>query len=278
MYGQSKKLLACWILLGSVLASIGSYGQTPTPTESTDKPKQQATTSQKKPKPDQRGTEKSPLFIKVAPTQKTQEETERETQRQEEVQSTDRWLMRFTGLLAIFTLILAGFTAKTWWDAKKTAERQLRAYVSATPTNMFGPQPIRYRFSMINHGQTPAYHVTDVASVDIFPYPLPANFNFPALSSQKASRTVLHPSATNYSGEAHATRTFTAAEIAQITTGTQNRLYLYGVLQYVDIFNKPHITKFCHSVAGSPAFTAFFQGVGGQVFDSESADQHDETD
>lgn len=65
MSGLLMKLLVCWILLSGVIAS---YEPTQAQTVSSDKLKPQATKTPKKSETDQRGTEQSPLIIKILPT------------------------------------------------------------------------------------------------------------------------------------------------------------------------------------------------------------------
>lgn len=285
MYGALRRLLDCWIKALSVFILVlcfaetaATNGQTPIPSLQAQSPKKQTASSDKPAQEPQHDTKQTPPIIKESPTSESDQKPKHFPEQHDSHSTPDWWLIGVTGMLVIATAGLVYY-------ARDTGRRQLRAYVSATPNNLIyniGPPPnIRYRFSIINHGQTPAYHVTDTALVDIFPYPLPPNFNFPDFPSPHPSRIVLHPDARTYSGEAHATRSFAAQEIGQIVTGNQCRLYIFGVVRYVDIFKEPHTTKFCHSVVGSPALFTFLQGgpsAQGLHLDSESADQHDDTD
>jgi len=241
-----------------------------------------------------RGTKDLPITIEIAPSAPLKIETDRDKEAENE-KARNEWLTAqgtaaiavFTFVLACATIGLAVFTYSLWGEtgklvigANETAKRQLRAYVSATPTIMNGPTNLMQQFSMINHGQTPAYNVIETGLMDIFPYPLPPKFNFPAIPDQRHSRVVLHPHATNYTGRAPAVRTFTKQEIAQITTGDEYRLYIYGVITYTNVFKNPHVTKFCHSIPGNAKLALFFNGslVQGNSFFTEAANQHDETD
>jgi hypothetical protein len=127
--------LVCWILL----SSLTSYGQTPTPSESSEKPKPSAEQPKKRTKSDQRGTETSPLFIKIIPPDNAQPEpndtkaNHNEKSPNEGWASAERWVAIFTGLLWVTTAILASYTAFLWGatkrlanDAKDTADRQAR--------------------------------------------------------------------------------------------------------------------------------------------------------
>jgi hypothetical protein len=132
-----KKLLDCWLpgiravllVCACCLFSVASYGQAPAPTESRKKVKPQAAQSQEAASKDQRGTEKSPLILKVIPTTKSEDEAALERQDREDRTTNERLLIFANILLAVFTGLLAIYTAKLWREAKRTAERQLRAYV-----------------------------------------------------------------------------------------------------------------------------------------------------
>jgi hypothetical protein len=82
-------------------------------------------------KPD--GSVNAPFFIRIPKT--ANEEAEEAAERREK-SSTDRWLMIFTGAVALFTLFLFGATVLLYRAGEKqlshlsdTAKRQLRAYV-----------------------------------------------------------------------------------------------------------------------------------------------------
>jgi hypothetical protein len=80
--------------------------------------------------------------------------------------------------IAIFTVFLGIATGFLWWatrnlvkEAKETSERQLRAYVSATPekvlnwTNNFDAIGVTFRLK--NHGQTPALEVASEFTIEV---------------------------------------------------------------------------------------------------------------
>ncbi len=132
-----------------------------------------------------------------------------------------------------------------------TAKKELRAYISASPRDVyfFGvTTKSEMTWRIVNHGQTPANHVTQIGRVDIFPYPLPPDFVFPPITAQHANPFTLHPTMEMFcSGVAD--RSFTATEIAAITKPNGNqRLHLYGEIKYRDIYGEEHITRFCSHV------------------------------
>lgn len=177
-------------------------------------------------------------------------------------------LLQFIGLIATICVMV------------RTARRQLRAYVAATGKELLGPIPLIYKFSIVNHGQTPAYKVTDSAIVEVLPYPLPPNFAFPPLPNPGPSHLVLHSNVPHFHGNAKPAKPFTMQDINNAVTAINYRLYIRGVVHYVDIFNRPHTTRFCESHEGGQLLADFFQGkpAVGINFNTEIANQHNDAD
>jgi hypothetical protein len=189
------------------------------------------------------------------------------------------WLVGVTAILALATIILAAFTIDLAFTSRKTAQRQLRAYVAVRAENVypFSPDiPVGIRFRMTNHGQTPAYDVSHTAAVAILPHPLPPNFQFPAPPVSVASRFVLHPRASFEAGVV-APRPYNGVEINQATNGF--RIYLYGSVTYRDAFKKHRETTFCVSIVPSQNLVAMSRGRDLPTpvnIDFHAADQHNE--
>jgi len=173
------------------------------------------------------------------------------------------WLVCFTGVLAVATIILAVFTVDLARTSKKTAERQLRAYVSARPDYVyaFGLNiPVEIKVRIINHGQTPAYNVAQTAAVDALPYPLPAGFPLPKSMIPAPATLVLHPNAlidTHVTGK----RVLSATEIGQVTANHGLRIYVFGTVKYRDAFKQDRETRFCFSVIGDKNLATVAGGV-----------------
>jgi hypothetical protein len=128
------------------------------------------------------------------------------------------WLVCFTTVLAVATIVLAAFTIDLALTSRKTAQRQLRAYIAvrAESVSPFGENiPVGIRFRMTNHGQTPAYDVSQTATIAVLPHPLPPNFQFPAPPVPVAARFVLHPNASFDAGVV-ALRPLMGVEIVQV--------------------------------------------------------------
>ena len=170
------------------------------------------------------------------------------------------WLMLFTAVLAVATITLAAFTIDLAFTSRKTAKRQLRAYVAARAIGVsgFSPNiPVEIRFRMTNHGQTPAYDVSHASTIAILPHPLPPNFQLPIATIPTPASFVLHP---NASFDAGMTNAFNAVQIDMATTNNGFRIYLYGTVTYRDAFNEDSKTTFCVSIVPSQNLLAISHG------------------
>jgi len=158
-----------------------------------------------------------------------------------------------TLLLAVFTALLAGTAI---WQARlssKTAQSELRAYLSAAPDRIFNFNAglrIQMRYTVTNHGETPAYRVTNTAAVEILPYPLPENYQFKPLERPAQSTYALQPRQVML-GNVWASQLYTEAELAKAIAGDGCRIYCYGRVNYVDAFGEHRETEFCRSVVPS---------------------------
>ena len=100
--------------------------------------------------------------------------------------ANEKWInASSTSIIAIFTIILAVGTIALFCatrnlvsDARNTAEKQLRAYVFATPQELLILliTELAIRYFIQNTGQTPAYKVRHGSKLEILPYPLPKDF------------------------------------------------------------------------------------------------------
>jgi hypothetical protein len=165
--------------------------------------------------------------------------------------TAEGWVAVGTVALAIVTAALAVFTFKLWKStgnlvrgAEENAEKQLRAYVSAkTHTPQLSPGAPRsfVQLTIINHGQTPARNAQVAAAVEFLPYPLPANHVLNPGEFQTQSATI-HPGAEAVAGASGLG--LTHEQIYNVNRGQSPRLYVFGVIRYVDVFGKTRETRF----------------------------------
>jgi hypothetical protein len=115
---------------------------------------------------DQRGTEQSPAFIKIIPTPKSDSEAAQEAEDRRNKKSADEWLVRWTGAVAIFTLVLAviaawqgiqlRLTVLATKDAAKAAELNAQAVIDAERAHLFIGIERQNVAEIISHAATAA--------------------------------------------------------------------------------------------------------------------------
>jgi hypothetical protein len=193
---------------------------------------------------------------------------------------------RFSFLLVFVTFLLFGATAGLYWatrnlvqDAERTSERQLRAYLSGKPVRVFAFSPsivAEIESTVTNHGQTPASQVHISGLVEILPYPLPNDHQFPFLPVAK-STSVVHPGGT-IQGHSVASHLFAEDEIARAVNGKEVRFYIFGKIDYVDIFGQNRWTRFCSSILGGKNLAIVARGDPNVevTINFEPCDQHNE--
>ncbi len=197
---------------------------------------------------DRRGTEQSPLAVKLIPAPKTAAELADETAARQERASNDLWLMLLTAAVVSAALLQLGALLAFM----ATTRRQHRAYVFVSGAEIvdldIAGAPV-VAIEIKNTGQTPAYALTHAWRCGIFDYPLQQKLLLPH-NNDPISWPHLGPGAS-----AKAQRT---AE-KQITSGGQPELtnratafYVYCEIAYRDAFKKMHVTRYVLFHAGLP--------------------------
>lgn len=190
-------------------------------------------------------------------------------EQKDEMKEEGWWAKLFADPVAFFTCLLFFATLALWWatrrlvvGAEKSSERQLRAYISSRPDfiHSFSPKTLAtMRYTIENHGQTPAYSMRNSAVVDILPYPLPEEFKFPPLPESMGAPMTLHPKETIF-GNVTAQRNFSAKEISDAANDSGYRIYCFGIVTY-ETFGSTHTTKFCRSIVGCPNLQSVGSGT-----------------
>jgi len=161
-------------------------------------------------------------------------------------------LATITGGLAVYTGLLWRSTSKLVAGADKTAERQLRAYVHPDSTNLWDgstltpPQPHRTNIPGIfvqwrNTGETPAKNVVSWARVAVFSPQYEARFKPPPKLEARFSNNLGRGVPGNKS--LWYRRALTQQQAADVGTGRLG-IYIYGRIEYEDIFKKKRWTTF----------------------------------
>jgi hypothetical protein len=265
---KTTHLLALLALLAFTLATL-AHSQQPAPGTGKSGQGQQGHPgrTEQQGTNDQRGTDSTPLMVKVIPTPKTQAESAQEAEDRQQKSANDRKLVDFTGYLVVATAILAaigflqlcvfGLQARrlrqTVEAMEDTAERQLRAYAQVTDLRFVPPQatsaqPLSVGYRISNTGQTPAYQVAPAFGLNPYQPDFKPGTALPIKpdgGGGEKSRSTLGPG--QHQGGS-CSRLITDAELAAIRRGEQ-RLYLYGTVWYEDAFKTQRHTNFCCLVA-----------------------------
>jgi hypothetical protein len=270
-------------LLSFVLA-YNVYAQLP------KQPLTQPNHAQETPNHDKRGTEQSPIVIKVLPPFNEDEKTAAEKKERQDKTESDWWLVKLTGTLAaigVLQLVVFGLQArrlrqtvdemkiatkaseKSAEAARKSAEVAEKALITTTKAIVFnskihqvaglsqkaGMAVTDWTFFIIweNTGTTPTRHLHMSTNWKPFDTGMPDDFDFPDLSAPPFIRPkiVIGPKATTWSGGCE-------IPIAVLIEASEKKkhIYLWGWVEYNDVFDATtrHRTECCIEivVAGDP--------------------------
>lgn len=136
---------------------------------------------------------------------------------------------------------------------KQRTAQQMRAYLSVTTgIAIYQDRARNLRFEakpvLTNAGHTPARRLAYWAKADVLPFPLPDNFVLPVGHPPEQRSVDLAPHQTV---ELNATVDgfYEDASVPVIKRGVERRLYVWGVVSYVDVFGEDHHTQFAQSYA-----------------------------
>jgi hypothetical protein len=198
-----------------------------------------------------------------------------------------KYLAIFTFLLFVFTALLWLVTWRLSRDAKKSGEsqaekmessinqatrtasameevasatkanavliqggmhQQMRAYISVdVGTATYQENTLKFAASPVlaNTGFTPARKVSYWISADILPGNTSTDFNFP-VGEAKVTDVGMSPRQ-SYVVNGVVSKFYPDPEVAQIIKGDAERLFVWGVVTYEDVFGGRWDTRFCHS-------------------------------
>ena len=160
------------------------------------------------------------------------------------------WIALGTWALAIFAFSQVG-------ESRKSAKRQLRAYISVRPFGVenFGcAKIIAIHCATYNHGLTPAFKINHKFLIDVLVEPLPQGVPFPDPTREVTKNTALFPRSEMTSWFRN-DRVLTWREVRAICQNKM-RLHIWGETTYRDIYGDKWTTQFNASVGGPPFFWA----------------------
>lgn len=219
---------------------------------SESQPKPEPNQQNNPPSNEQHGTDQNPISIKILPSPQSKAEATTQENHRKEKAEEDRWLVNSTIWLAVVTTFLALFTAALWWatrklviDAKETSKRKLRSYVSVVATgripNAVNPILPAFQIKIRNTGQTPAYGVRSWRGIGIHELPLVTELK--PMGAVTDADLVIGSQCESVLPVRRVTP-FATEQINGVKTGT-HALYVFGRVEYRDVFGDRHFTDFC---------------------------------
>jgi hypothetical protein len=157
-----------------------------------------------------------------------------------------------TALLAIITYLLV----RLGQDQSETSRAELRAYLSVVigeATYQEGAKKIRFeaRPNIFNNGQTPAYNVRFTATAKIIPESLVPGYSFGYPAITPTSQANIGPREYRFL-RAVVPDHIADTDVQDTMAGITQALWVWGVVNYDDVFGRPHFTEFCQRITWLP--------------------------
>jgi hypothetical protein len=202
-------------------------------------------------KEDQRGTEKSPLFITIVPETTENNDGKHSS---EWLGSAEIWIAVFTGLLWLTTAFLAGYTAKLWTATKTLVEGANNAeaayllphitrHAGFFDTSISGGPEFHYGFK--NHGKTIAI-IRRWRDRTVFEKSLPPRLVFEEPWSSRPPQYIPIP-AEGMGGDVftQVPEEMAALDVLSRLGNDGQWLYILGEVEYEDIFGVVRVQGYC---------------------------------
>lgn len=190
------------------------------------------------------------------PSASTQSPEERHQATEQALAEYTKWLMLFTGVMAIATIGLGGATGLLYVAGERHSERELRAYIagptSANVRNFHSSTNPTVLLSFKNSGQTPAHNVCVWTSSAVATYPMENPPERPKGGAGEGSSLGTVGPQGDFHNEIQSDIAVTAAERAAVVAG-HAAFFVYGEISYQDAFGKEREATFCHFYAGGRA-------------------------
>lgn len=205
---------------------------------------------------DQAGTRAVPFIIEVPPTRASQEAAIKADRREDAAASREGWLVGFTGILTVATALLGGATCwlavstKRLWrstdvaieDARKSSERELRAYIAVAPmgvAQLIGRKDAIGQVELRNVGRLPARRVFLTVHMEIDKR---IRNSFPVPDDDPAERAV-QPGADMHQGSK---KYIAIPSIVSAKPEDELHVFVWGIVHYDDGYDCRRFTRFCH--------------------------------
>jgi hypothetical protein len=252
-----------WLVALLLLTSIALAQSNPPPQAGgpqTTAEQKAAAENKQQSEPDQRGTDKSPLIVKMQDSEKTQGEAEKDPYYQQRRAADDRMF-----LVGVWSIIIGAVQAlalfATFLIIAFVAIRQLRAYVypSIGGLKHFSlTEPIQIIVEWKNCGATPAREFLCHGIVWVAPLPMPSEAAFQDAEEPKGagkhSKATLYPGSTSNADYFSVERPIPNAVIDAIVQG-EFAIYVVAEAYYRDVFWCKRKTQYCQFIDSKDAAT-----------------------
>jgi len=203
------------------------------------------------------GTETAPLVIKAIPEPKSKAEIAEDNEERQERESTDFWTKVSSGLLALFTLVLAVSTSYLWLETRNlrelsTKQIELAKYsadaavalqrpIFIIESTSISPSNGNATIKLGNHGRTPAIITKNCFVMELVDA-LPPQPCYPTGNIEKVdiSRIV----APHDLFEISRTSVISPEDWDRVLD-QKTKLWVYGYLGYIDFLKKKRRMGFC---------------------------------
>jgi hypothetical protein len=271
-----RAILGTTLAVSAMLCAMASQSQPSSPqpgqTESAPQKTEGGDTKQQA-QPDQHETKPPVATEKIATPDANAKPKSPENRGENKTDNPGRFDELSTGDKIAVIATLVGFLqfvalVATVAVMRRSAQRQLRAYVSASPDFVTSFDETHWptaKMTIRNLGQTPAYDLTHRSEIAAWPYPLPSGFKLPPVDERKASApTVLFPNVPLRGGVPKGSP-FSGEELAAIREG-RSRVYIFGEAHYRDIFRKKCWITYCVSMTADKEVIAKLAANSGEIF------------
>ncbi len=138
---------------------------------------------------------------------------------------------------------------------KERTAKQMRAYLCVNiGGGEYQDRAKNFKFAsrpmLINAGHTPAHKVSYKAKAAILPVPLPEGFAFPLTDESIGAALLGAQQSATLGGIVD--DFCDDKEVEDIKIGKGKALYIWGIVNYEDVFGDSHFTKFCQSTLFAP--------------------------
>lgn len=133
---------------------------------------------------------------------------------------------------------------------QETMKKQMRAYVSADPGfGVYQDEHNKFQGLVVlsNSGFTPARQISHRVHAAVRPMEDAENYVFEDTKPYFATDSSLSPRTTYTIYAGIVPDRLSAEEVQETMLGTVRRLFVWGSVRYVDVFDESHETFFCHN-------------------------------